>query len=127
MPRLLAIRHAAVCCAALSALACTPKALSDQGEQVLMTHHEPAGCQRLGEVEGSQGGALSGDMTSRKDLDQGARNDLRNRAARLGADTVQIVRREGITPQTFAGSGEAHAVAYRGIAWRCGHPTARRN
>jgi hypothetical protein len=107
--------------AALLLAGCVAKSLSSEGAEVTMTSKPPRGCERLGDVTGRSGGWLTGDVTSQKDLDAGARNELRNAAAKLGADTVQIVRREGTTAQTFAGHGEPNQVHYSGVAWRCAH------
>ncbi|WZB73779.1 DUF4156 domain-containing protein [Achromobacter insuavis] len=41
-------------------------------------------CAFLGDVTGSQGNFLAGAITSNADLETGARNDLKNRAAALG-------------------------------------------
>lgn len=99
---------------------CLAKTLSDAGAEVRTTTLAPRGCERVGDVEGLSGGMLRGEVSSPRDLDMGARNELRNRAAELGADTVHIVRREGVTPQTFAGHDSPSQVRYTGVAWRCG-------
>ena len=80
----------------------------------------PEGCQRLGDVVGRSAGGMRGDMSSRHDLDLGARNDLRNRAARLGPDTVELVRLDGIVTHSFAGHARPSAVEAVGVAWRGG-------
>jgi len=108
-------------CAGSALLAgCLAKSLSSGGAQVITVSRAPHGCERLGDVEGRSGGWIRGDVTSRQDLELGARNTLRNDAAKLGADTVQIVHREGVTTQTFAGTGDVNQVRYSGVAWRCG-------
>lgn len=114
-----AIRALAALGLVLGSSACTPKPLVAGAENVRTVNAAPGGCRRLGAVEGSQGGRVTGDMTPRRDLDRGARNDLRNEAHALGADTVQIVRRTGAAHETFAGTDEPDAVKYQGVAWRC--------
>jgi hypothetical protein len=99
---------------------CLAKPLSAGGAGVALVEGAPVGCERLGEVVGRSGGGMRGDLTSPHDLDLGARNDLRNRAARLGADTVEVVRLEGIVTHSFAGNGRPSAVQATGVAWRCG-------
>ena len=47
-------------------------------------------CTYKGEVAGSQGNWLTGGWTSNKNLALGARNELRNEAAKLGANVVVI-------------------------------------
>lgn len=111
---------AAVAAAALLLAGCVAKRLSSAGAEVRTVSQPPGRCQRLGEVSGRSGGWVSGDVTSPRDLELGARNDLRNAAARLGADTVQILRREGTSGQTFSGHAAPNVVVYRGVAWRCG-------
>jgi hypothetical protein len=106
--------------------ACTPLPLLPGAEDVLTVSRAPRNCERLGTVAAHQGGLLSGDLTSNEDLDQGARNELRNKAHHLGADTVQITSREGSSGETFAGSDEPREVRYEGIAWRCGATSATR-
>jgi len=103
------------------AWACAPTLLSRGAAQVTTVEQAPRGCERLGEVEGGAGGWLTGDFTSLEDLDTSARNGLRKHAHALGADTVQIVHREGITTQSFAGENEPRSIRYQGVAWRCAH------
>lgn len=47
-------------------------------------------CKFLGEIAGSQGNWLTGDLTSNKNLVIGARNELRNEAHKLGGNLVHI-------------------------------------
>jgi len=111
--------RAGLACAALLLAGCMAKTLSNAGSEVTTLSRAPRGCERLGDVAGASGGWVTGDMTSQRDLDLGARNDLRNAAAKLGADTVQIVRREGASERSFAGTSQPNRVHYSGIAWRC--------
>lgn len=99
---------------------CLAKSLSSAGAGVTLVQSAPAGCERIGEVVGRSGGGMRGDLTSPHDLDLGARNDLRNRAARMGADTVQVLRLDGIVTHSFAGHGRPSVVEATGVAWRCG-------
>jgi hypothetical protein len=112
----------AVRCALILATAgapgCLPNRLDPAAADLRMISYAPRGCQQLGPVEGDQGGWISGDMTSKKDLELGARNALRNQAHELGANVVQLVDRSS-SADSFAGSGSPRAVRYGGIAWRC--------
>jgi hypothetical protein len=119
MARPHAIRTAALALLLASVPACAPTLLPGGAGHVTIVERAPRGCQRLGEVEGGAGGWLTGDFTSSEDLETSARNRLRKRAHALGADTVQIVHREGITAQSFAGASEPRRIRYRGVAWRC--------
>jgi hypothetical protein len=112
--------YAGLACAALLLSGCVAKSLSNAGSEVITVSQAPRGCERLGDVAGASGGWITGDVTSQRDLDMGARNDLRNAAAKLGADTVQIIRREGVSDRTFAGTSQPNRVHYSGVAWRCG-------
>lgn len=82
----------------------------------------PKGCKYLGEVTGNQGNFFTGGFTSNKNLEQGARNDLRNQAATLGANYVQIViSRSGHTGSYNQNIGglEQTNVTYTGNAYTC--------
>lgn len=104
---------------ALLLFGCMAKALSPAGGRVALVGEVPAGCTRLGEVVGLSPGGMRGDMSSPHDLELGARNDLRNRAAALGADTVQTTAREGIVTHSFAGHARPSQVRQTGVAFRC--------
>ena len=105
--------------AALAALGCVAKTLSAGAETVRMVHATPKGCERLGDVSGRQGNLLTGDFTSLKDLEEGARSDLINHAYKLGANTLQVIGREGKSADTWAGDNAPSTVTYSGVAWRC--------
>ena len=47
-------------------------------------------CKFLGEIVGSQGNWFTGDYTSNENLVIGARNELRNKAYKLGGNVVYI-------------------------------------
>ncbi|MCE3044684.1 MULTISPECIES: DUF4156 domain-containing protein [Legionella] len=58
----------------------------------------PKGCKYLGQVVGNQGNFFTGGFTSNRNLEEGAMNDLKNRAAKLGANYIQLVtNRAGVT------------------------------
>jgi hypothetical protein len=136
---------------ALTTAACSPIALAPEAERVLATRQPaPASCKYLGTVVGTQGGAFSGGYTSNENLSIGAMNDLKNKAARMGANYVVI--ENALAGNTFGGGGGggvfvgngrgsgAHFgsgagggqtdVTYTGNAFRCdevptpGQPTA---
>ncbi len=73
---------------------CAATSVTPQGQQVVIVQSMPqeyAGrCQFVGEVAGSQGNWITGNWTPNKNLALGARNDLRNEAAKLGANVVLI-------------------------------------
>jgi uncharacterized protein YbjQ (UPF0145 family) len=95
---------------ALFTAACKPVALAPEAARVLATRQPaPAHCAFLGTVVGTQGGAFSGKYTSNENLSIGAMNDLKNKAARLGANYVVI--ENALAGNTFSGGGGGVAVA----------------
>ena len=66
----------------------------------------PKGCKYLGSVLGTQGGAFVGGWTSNQNLAEGSMNDLKNKAAALNANYVQIeTDRAGVTGTSGGGMG----------------------
>ncbi len=70
----------------------------------------------LGEVLGSQGNVFSGDFTSDEKLMQGARNNLRNKAAAMGANVVQVQNTQNSTHPYSAGAIKSTVI---GMAFAC--------
>ncbi|MDR3452996.1 MAG: DUF4156 domain-containing protein [Rhodoferax sp.] len=80
--------------AASCALAgCAPTQLSSPAASaVRITNNEPAaGCTYLGDVTGSQGDFVRGVITANADLETGARNDIKNKAAAMGGNLVYLL------------------------------------
>ncbi len=75
---------------ALTLAGCAATSATPQGAAVELVNARPAGCKSLGEVIGKQGNVFSGDFTTNENLMLGARNDLRNRAAAMGGNVVQL-------------------------------------
>jgi hypothetical protein len=101
---------------------CAAVELESGAQQVRIVTHEPQGCQYLGEVTGNQGNLLTGGFTSNANLETGARNDMKNKAYKMGANTVQMLtNRAGQTGSFGQGSGamEQTNVTYTGTAYRC--------
>jgi Domain of unknown function (DUF4156) len=105
---------------------CSPVPLSPEARQVRIVTSDPSGCQYLGEVTGNQGNSFTGGFTSNADLETGARNDMKNQALRLGANTIQLLStRAGQTGNmsmakgSGGGSVEQTNVTYVGGAYRC--------
>ncbi len=69
---------------------CATAPATPQGAAVELATQRPANCKFLGEVTGSHGNVFSGDFITDEKLIQGARNDLRNKAAAMGANVVQV-------------------------------------
>ena len=75
----------------ISLIACSATPLQPGAEKVRLTHNEPVGCKFLGDVVGSQGNAFTGELTSNSTMEIGARNDLKNKAYKLGGNVVYIL------------------------------------
>lgn len=68
----------------------------------------PKECKYVGQVVGNQGNFFTGGFTSNNNLEEGAMNDLRNKANRLGANYIQLVTsRAGVTGST-SGAFDGH-------------------
>lgn len=73
--------------------ACSPIQLANPAASaVRITTQEPRDrCTFLGDITGSQGDFLRGKLTSNADLESGARNDLKNKAAAMGGNVVYLL------------------------------------
>lgn len=101
---------------------CAAVELESGAQQVRIITTEPQGCEYLGEVTGSQGNFFTGGYTSNANLETGARNDMKNQAHKMGANTVQMLtNRAGQTGALGQGSGSMQQtnVTYTGIAYKC--------
>jgi uncharacterized protein DUF4156 len=110
--------------------ACASSRLTAEGAQVAVPDtasavQAPAHCRSLGAVVGMGAGPCGSGWVSKRDLAAFAMDDLRNKAAELGANYVE--------PQVpeFSVSGELHgtrtsSAAVRATAYRCdGAPPLR--
>jgi hypothetical protein len=98
--------------------ACSAIPLNPSAQHIRIVTSDPSGCEYLGEVTGNQGDFFTGDWTSNANLETGARNAMKNEAAKLGADTVQMLAtRGGLT--AGGGSMQQTNVTYTGMAYRC--------
>ncbi|WED42306.1 DUF4156 domain-containing protein [Legionella cardiaca] len=71
---------------------CASIKLDPQATRVIASPNPaPQGCKYLGQVVGNQGNFFTGDWTSNKNLEEGAMNDLKNKASRLGANYIQLI------------------------------------
>jgi len=101
---------------------CKAVDLESGAQQVRIVTNEPQGCDYLGEVTGSQGDFFTGSFTSNANLETGARNDMKNQASKLGANTVHLLtNRAGQTGSMGDGSGSMQQtnVTYTGVAYKC--------
>jgi hypothetical protein len=66
---------------------CSAINLHPSASRVLVTPNPPEkGCKFLGMIQGDQGNSFTGGFTSNSNLQRGAMNDIRNKAATLGAN-----------------------------------------
>ncbi|MCC7006603.1 MAG: DUF4156 domain-containing protein [Ottowia sp.] len=87
---------------------------------VRVTHVEPGKeCKFLGDATGNQGNFFTGSFTSNADLETGARNDLKNKAAAMGGNVVSILtHRAGQTGSRNGGSEQTNVIV-TGDVYRC--------
>ena len=102
------------------------KPLNLQAQKVHLVTSEPKDCEYLGEVTGNQGDFFTGGWTSNANLETGARNDLKNQAAQMGGNTVQLLTTRagqtgsfGVGNGSGGGSSEQTNVTYVGTVYRC--------
>lgn len=85
---------------------CQAVPLQPGAETVRLTTDEPQGCKFLGDATGNQGNAFTGDFTSNRTLETGARNDLKNQAKAMGGNVVHMLtNRAGQTGSFGEGGG----------------------
>ena len=94
-------------CAFVLVASCAATSIQPGAEAVRITNTEPGSeCKFLGDVTGSQGNAFTGAVTPNKNLETGARNDLKNKAAALGGNVVMLItERAGQTGSFNEGGG----------------------
>ncbi len=110
---------------------CASIPLDPQAARIIATPNPaPKGCKYLGQVVGNQGNFFTGSYTSNRNLEEGAMNDLKNKASQLGANYIQLVtNRAGVTGSMggsfdrhggfISGSSEQTNVTNLGNAYRC--------
>jgi len=107
-------------CALLMLAGCAATELTSGGKEVRITSTEPGNeCEYLGVVTGSQGDAITGVYTSNEDLETGALNDLRNKAAELGGNVIFIVSQRAGQTTDQGGAGRQTNVTMTANVYRC--------
>lgn len=112
----LAFAGLATAAALLSGCAATPTVAGADSVMLVTDAPDPARCQFVKEVVGTQGNFITGDFTANKDLIVGARNALRNEAVKVGANVVYIQDQKTIN--AFRSTGAVNATVV-GNAYRC--------
>jgi uncharacterized protein YbjQ (UPF0145 family) len=95
---------------------CSTPSLSSRGAKVVATRNAPEKtCTAIKYIVGHGGGTFGGGMIRNDDLVEYAMNDLRNKAAEVGADYIQHD-----PPQMGHGDGTTTTVTISGTAYKCG-------
>ena len=102
---------------------CAAVPISPGADRVKITNTEPGKeCKFLGDVTGNQGNFLTGPWTSNENLETGARNDMKNKAAAMGGNVIAILtQRAGQTGSSgyYGGSSQQTNVTVTGSVYRC--------
>lgn len=123
------MRHRFACAAAAACsvvvLGCQTAHLSSKGANVATSSTapvdagwDPASCTQLGYVVGRGGGSFGGGWISNEELVRYAMNDLRNKAAALGANYVQHDS-PGMGQSGSGGATTTSTATVSGTAYRC--------
>lgn len=99
--------------------ACAAKGLHQPTEKIRMTQTEPKGCEYLGEVTGNQGNFFTGPWTSNKNLETGALNDLKNKAANKGANVMVLLTNRAGQTGSIPGGFHQTNVTMTATIFRC--------
>lgn len=103
--------------------ACAAIPINPGAERIRVTNSEPGKeCKFLGDVTGSQGNSFTGPWTSNENLETGARNDIKNKAAAMGGNVVAILtQRAGLTGSSgkYGGSIQQTNVTVAGNVYNC--------
>jgi nitrous oxide reductase accessory protein NosL len=97
---------------------CSPIEVKPEAKSIELVNTSPDKnkCKFLGEIVGSQGNWLTGDLTSNKNLVIGARNELRNEASKLGANIVYVQDMKNTNAWRSMGTTNTTAI---GKAYKC--------
>jgi hypothetical protein len=107
---------------AVVSVGCSANSIKPGAERVRIMQSEPKGCKYLGEVTGDQGGFFTGGWTSNKNLETGARNELKNQAFDLGGNVIVLLtNRAGSTGTIgeYGGSSQQTNVVMTGTVFNC--------
>lgn len=107
-------------CVLLMLAGCSATELTSKGNLVRITSTEPGNdCEYLGVVTGSQGDMITGAYTSNENLETGALNDLRNKAAEMGGNVIFIVSQRAGQTTDEGGAGRQTNVTMTANVYRC--------
>jgi hypothetical protein len=109
-------RILALSLAALAGCAANPLNQGAQRVEIMTSLKEVKKCTYVGDVIGSQGNRFSGTFTSNENLLLGARNGIKNDAARLGANAVLIQQQQNSQHELSGGTANSTLI---GKAYKC--------
>jgi hypothetical protein len=101
---------------ALAGCAANPLNPGAERVEIMTASKEVKKCAYVGEVVGTQGNRFSGTFTSNANLMLGARNAIKNDAARLGANAVLIQQQQNAQHELGGGTVNSTLI---GKAYRC--------
>ncbi|RTK97428.1 MAG: DUF4156 domain-containing protein [Neisseriaceae bacterium] len=117
--------HCVILISSLSLVACAAISVQPNAQdiQVINSQQEvPEGCKYLGQVSGSQGNFFTGTYTSNNNLAVGAMNDLKNKAADLGGNYIQLLTNQASTTGSgglIGGGMQQTGVVNMGNVYSC--------
>jgi hypothetical protein len=94
--------------------------LNNEAQNIEIVNEVPnkSNCKYLGEIVGSQGNFFTGDFTSNENLVIGARNELRNKAYKLGGNLIHMQDMKNTNAYGSLGTTNTTAV---GKTYYCRH------
>lgn len=101
---------------ALAGCAANPLNSGADRVEIMTTTKEVKKCTYVGDALGTQGNRFSGTFTTNANLMLGARNALKNDAARLGANAVLIQQQQNAQHELGGGTVNSTLI---GKAYRC--------
>lgn len=103
--------------AALAGCAANPLNKGAERVEIMTAVKEVKKCVYVGDAIGSQGNRFSGTFTPNENLLLGARNGIKNDAARLGANAVLIQQQQNSQHELSGGTANSTLI---GKAYKCG-------
>lgn len=103
---------------ALTLVGCASIELNPGAENVQIVEKRPKGCKYLGDITGNQGNKFTGGFTSNADMETGARNDLKNKAAARGGNVVYLLTNRAQTTKS-QGDAEQTSIVLSGSVFNC--------
>lgn len=105
--------------ASLFLASCMAAGVKSDAKAIRVTNSEPVGCKYKGEAIGSLGNSMTGKYTMVKSMQKGAMNRLKNKAYKLGGDTVVILDKSQSEGVTKKGKNIVQNITITGGVYRC--------